>query len=237
MKNFIACLLAFACIASFCIAADPCSPAQPVRIWIPQDDPCLPRVLIIGDSISIGYTIPVRDELKGIANVHRIASDPCTEINGGPTKRGVQYIDQWLGTRKWDVIHFNFGLHDIRCTDPNGTPGLSHQVSPEQYRKNLELIVDRLEKTGARLIFATTTPVPDGAKARKKGDEVIYNKIAVQVMKKHKIAIDDLYSYALPRLAEIQLPKNVHFTDEGYKYLAKQVAKSIKSQLPRKKSK
>src|SRR5437868_6884608 len=83
-----------------------------------QDVAGLPRVLIIGDSISIGYQVPLREALKGKANVHR----PAT--NCGPTTRGVEQIEQWLGDNKsdkdksdkgkWDVIHFNFGLHDVR---------------------------------------------------------------------------------------------------------------------------
>ena len=60
----------------------------------------LPRVRIIGDSISIGYTLDVRDLLKGKANVHRIPT------NGGPTSNGLKHIDAWLGSGKWDVIHF-----------------------------------------------------------------------------------------------------------------------------------
>jgi len=54
----------------------------------------LPRVLIVGDSISIGYTVPVREALQGKANVHRPAA------NCGPTTRGVQSLDQWLGDGK-----------------------------------------------------------------------------------------------------------------------------------------
>ncbi|MDE2954799.1 MAG: SGNH/GDSL hydrolase family protein, partial [Gemmatimonadota bacterium] len=72
-----------------------------------EDVPGLPRVLIIGDSISIGYTVPVRELLKGKANLHR----PLT--NCGPTKRGTEEIENWLGDGSWDVIHFNWGLHDI----------------------------------------------------------------------------------------------------------------------------
>src|SRR5262249_10720902 len=68
----------------------------------------LPRVLLIGDSISVGYTVPVRELLKSKANVHRILT------NGGPTVNGVQHISEWLGSGKWDVIHFNWGLHDLK---------------------------------------------------------------------------------------------------------------------------
>ncbi len=67
-----------------------------------EDDPRLPRVLLIGDSISIGYTVPVRKLLAGKANVHRIPT------NGGPTTRGLEQIDKWLGKKPWDVIHFNW---------------------------------------------------------------------------------------------------------------------------------
>src|SRR3954466_648053 len=128
------------------------------------DTPGLPRVLLIGDSISIGYTVDVREALRGKANVHR----PAT--NCGPTTRGVQSIDQWLGDGKWDVIHFNFGLHDLKFVDDagkNAPPDKGHpQVSESDYEKNLENIVGKMKKTGAKLIFATTTPVPSGADAR-----------------------------------------------------------------------
>src|SRR5262249_4795155 len=73
-----------------------------------KDDPALPRVLLIGDSISIGYTVPARKLLQGKANVHRIPE------NGGPTSNGSAKLDKWLGDGKWDVIHFNWGLHDLK---------------------------------------------------------------------------------------------------------------------------
>src|SRR5688572_24526778 len=91
-----------------------------------KDDPKLPRVLLIGDSISIGYTVPARKELEGKANVHRIPT------NGGPTTNGLKNIDAWLGKGKWDVIHFNWGLHDLKM-EKNGM----HQVPIEEYEKNL----------------------------------------------------------------------------------------------------
>jgi acyl-CoA thioesterase-1 len=184
-----------------------------------------PRVLLIGDSISIGYTLAVRELLKGKANVHR----PAT--NCGPTTRGVAEIDKWLGDDKWDVIHFNFGLHDLKYVDDagkNAAPDKGHvQVSADDYQKNLETLVARMKKTGAKLIFATTTPVPEGSQARIKGDEKKYNEIAMAVMKKNGVAIDDLHAFALPKLAEIQLPANVHFKPEGSKELARQVAGEI----------
>src|SRR5690606_1319408 len=71
-----------------------------------KDDPRLPRVLLIGDSVSRGYTAAVRKALAGKANVHRAPA------NCGPTSLGLNKLDVWLGSGKWDVIHFNFGIHD-----------------------------------------------------------------------------------------------------------------------------
>ncbi len=190
-----------------------------------EDTPGLPRVLLIGDSISMGYTVPVRERLKGKANVHH------PPANCGPTTRGLQHLDAWLGDKKWDVIHFNFGLHDLKYVDEKGkrvAPGKGKQQVPsEPYRKNLERIVDRLAKTGARLVWAATTPVPEGSSGRVKGDAARYNAVAAEVMAKHKIPTNDLYAFAKARLEKIQRRANVHFTPEGSKALAEQVAGQI----------
>lgn len=201
----------------------------------PKDDPALPRVLLIGDSISIGYFPDVRDLLKGKANVHHNVN------NGGPTSNGVKQIDAWLAEGKWDVIHFNFGLHDVKVTaggkdkEKNTAYPGGHQVTPEDYEKNLREIVAKMQHTGAKLIWASTTPVPEGSDnpVRKTGDEVMYNEIAKKVMVENGIPIDDLYAAASPKMAEIQLKKNVHFNKEGYLLLAKQVVASIEPALKR----
>jgi lysophospholipase L1-like esterase len=183
-----------------------------------KDDPLLPRVLLIGDSISQGYTKPVQTLLQGKANVHRIPD------NGQTTSYGLANLKKWLGQGKWDVIHFNWGLHDIKI----GADG-KHQVPIDQYEKNLVDLVKELKTTGARLVWASTTPVPDGAlkPSRKRGDEVAYNEVARKIMDQNGVAIDDLYTFALPRLAEIQQPVNVHFTPKGYEALAERVVASI----------
>ncbi len=201
-----------------------------------KDNPDLPRVLLIGDSISIGYTLPVRELLAGKANVHRPAA------NCGPTTTGLAQIDKWLGDGKWDVIHFNWGLHDLKYLGPNGenladpaSPASHQQVPPDEYEENLRKLVNRLKQTGATLIWCSTTPVPEGAKGRVVGDSARYNAIAAKVMKENDVAINDLYTFAIPRLKEIQLPANVHFTKEGSMELAKQVSTAIEAALkPRK---
>jgi hypothetical protein len=197
------------------------------------DEPGLPRVLLIGDSISMGYTLPVRALLKGQANVHRIPT------NGGPTSRGVESIDSWLGDSKWDVIHFNWGLHDLKFiqddpskrADPKAA-GSHHQVTIEKYEANLEALVSKLKATGAKLIWCNTTPVPEGTDGRVAGEELVYNETATRVMAKHGVPTNDLLSHAKAKLAEVQLPANVHFSDKGSEYLAEKVAAEIAARLP-----
>jgi acyl-CoA thioesterase-1 len=222
-------------------AADQKSQPKPRRTPHPslakvEDVPGLPRVLLIGDSISMGYTVAVRDLLKGKANVHRIPT------NGGPTTNGLKNLKTWLGDSKWDVIHFNWGLHDLKYiqddpgkrADPKA-PGAHAQVAPADYEKNLRELVAMLKPAGAKLIWCNTTPVPEGSEGRIAGDELKYNEAAARVMKDAGVPTNDLYSHAKAKITEIQLPGgNVHFQVEGYKYLAQRVAAEIEAALPKK---
>jgi len=184
------------------------------------DNPKLPRVLLIGDSISIGYTLETRRLLDGKANLHRIPT------NGGPTTRGVQNIEKWLGSSQWDVIHFNWGLHDLKYIDDK------KQVSLEDYERNLRQLVRRLKKTKASLIWCNTTPVPEGVSPSRKNSEVLeYNAVAAKIMDEEGVVTNDLYTFANQQLDKIQRPNNVHFTSEGSKVLAQQVAESIVAAL------
>jgi hypothetical protein len=188
------------------------------------DDPKLPRVLLIGDSISIGYTVPVRKLLQGKANVHRIWE------NGGPTSNGVEKIDAWIGKGKWDVIHFNWGLHDLKYVKDK------QQVPLEDYEKNLRELVKKLKATGAALVWCSTTPVPEGDQrpVRKSEDGPKYNAVAKKVMEENGVPINDLYAFALPKLKEIQLPSNVHYTPKGYQALGEEVARHLEAALQKK---
>jgi acyl-CoA thioesterase-1 len=198
-------------------------PAHAARHGQPADDPKLPRVLLIGDSISRGYMPEVRTLLEGKASVHRIPA------NGGSTAKGLKNLKTWLGDEKWDVIHFNWGLHDLKF----GHDG-KKQVPLDEYEKNLRALVAQLKATGAKLIWCNTTPVPEGSDGRIAGEEVKYNEAAARVMKEAGIPTDDLNAHAAAKLKDVQLPANVHYSDAGYKYLAEQVAKEIAAALPRK---
>jgi len=186
------------------------------------DDPKLPRVLLIGDSISVGYTLPVRRLLAGKANVHRIPA------NGGPTTNGLARVAGWIGTNRWDVIHFNWGLHDLKLTATG-----KHLTPLPQYETNLVILTRRLKATGAALIWASTTPVPRGklSPSRQPGDEIRFNDAARRVMEQHGVVINDLHGFAVAQGAKMQRPANVHFTAEGCDALAKQVAGAVLAEL------
>ena len=233
MKHTLSILSALLWVPAALLAVEPGDTSK-ARQAPPADDPKLPRVMIIGDSISVGYTDEVRRLLAGKANVHRIAG------NAGPSSSGVQKLAEWLAPANgtWDVIHFNFGLHDLKL----GTGGKDnhpyatsdgHQVSLEDYERNLTQIVSKFKTTGAALVWCSTTPVPTGKvdPPRQPEDVMKYNEAARKVMTQNGVAIDDLFAVALPKLAEIQLPHNVHYTKEGSLELAKQVAASIEAAL------
>jgi acyl-CoA thioesterase-1 len=162
--------------------------------------------------------------------------------NCSGTTSGVTQIDQWLGNRKWDVIHFNWGLHDLKHVESPGSSNASDnpanppQATVEVYAKNLAQIVTRLKATGARLVFATTTPVAPGTSkpAREPEAPPKYNAAALALMKEHGIRINDLFGFCNPQLEKLQIPKNVHFTQAGSEALAGEVARVLLEELPRK---
>lgn len=215
MKFTASLLLALCALAITGLAKE--APKSPV-IAVNDEQPELPRVLIIGDSVGLGYTPALGDLLKGQAALYR------TRKNGASTVRGVEMIDEWIGDGKWDVIHFNFGIQDM-------LPGAEgkRQAEPGDYEKNLRTIVAKLKATGAHLIWASITPIPGGV-----GDVPGYNAIALRVMTENGVAIDDLYAAVEPHVAEYQLPQDVHYTPEGYAFLAQHAADSIAAALPAK---
>jgi acyl-CoA thioesterase-1 len=196
----------------------------------------LPRILLLGDSISMGYHQFVVAALEGEAIVVR------PKENCAGTTKGIQKIDQWLQIDGggFDVIHFNFGLHDLKRVKSDTGRNSNDPADPRQadlptYERNLRTIVEKLEATGATLIFATTTPVPPGVRPhRDPEDAERYNAAAKRIMAEHGIAIDDLYAFASMRLAEIQKPADVHFSKEGSRQLAGEVTRHLRKALGQK---
>jgi acyl-CoA thioesterase-1 len=211
---------------------------SPLPDPLATDDPALPRVLIIGDSISMNYFESAKKELKGVVNLHR------NEGNAGPSTRGVSNTELWLGNykekgRHWDVIQFNHGLHDLKQvydakTDTFG----AYSVSMTDYKTNLEKQISILNKTGAKLIWCATTPVPNDNKsqyARRKGACTDFNKTAMEVMAKHpEIRINDLHATVTksPVFDNWRKTIDVHFyKKEECEALGKAVADAVRAAL------
>ena len=203
----------------------------------PEDHPDRPNVLLIGDSISIGYTVDVRKALHEKADVFRIPS------NGKNAAFGLSNLNKWLKKKpaQWDLIHFNWGLWDLCYRHPKSkVQGHRDKVNGtltatlEEYRNNMEKIVARLKQSDATLIWCTTTPVPEHEAGRKIGDDLQYNSVAAEIMKKNKISINDLHTHALLKQTEIQAKEgDVHFNKKGSAYLAQKVAREILRALPK----
>ncbi len=172
-----------------------------------RDDPALPRVLLIGDSISRSYTVDVRRLLAGKANVHRAPA------NCGPTDNGLKNMPVWLGDGKWDVIVFNFAIHD-------------RTKKPEQYAANLEKVIALLEATGAKLVWARTTPFQSKG-SKNTDDSPALNAVSDPVMKQHNIPLTDLHAAVNGVVATARSSDNCHFNETGIKLLAAAVVKTL----------
>jgi len=194
-----------------------------------KDNPKLPRVLLIGDSITMGYTVLLRESLKDKANVH-------FPIENCHTSRQIlERLDVYLGDKPWDVIQFNCGIHDITLKDETGQSiKLGQQgkvwVPVDEYRANLEKIVARLQKTGATLVWCSTTPVADGLPHRKPADITRYNDVAKDIMSRHQIRVSDLYA-AVERSGKPKFRDGVHFTLEGCQEMANYLSRPIAEAL------
>jgi acyl-CoA thioesterase-1 len=207
------------------------APIHPALMQV-KEDPNLPRVLLIGDSITMGYTAPLRELLAKKANVQH------PEENCGPSRRIVEHLDIYLGKKKWDVIQLNCGIHDLTYLNEakkvtGAKAGGKPQVPLDEYRANLEKIVARLKETGAALIWCSTTPMNHPDVYRLPEDVDRYNKVAKEVMDKNGVQINDLNRKVHGFKKPMWTPEGVHFTPDGYHELAKSAAAVIEPALPK----
>jgi lysophospholipase L1-like esterase len=184
----------------------------------------MPRVVLIGDSIRIGYAPLVAKQLDGKAIV--ISHEPNGEDSGNVLRN----LDEWVIKEKPDVVHLNAGLHDLKLKDR------SYQVPLADYEKNLKTIVERIRKeTNAKVIFATSTPIIDDLHAQRKAgfdrfeaDVQKYNAAAVSVMKLAGVPINDLHQVIESGGGKTLMNSDgTHYTPEGYAKLAAAVTRSI----------
>jgi lysophospholipase L1-like esterase/dienelactone hydrolase len=188
--------------------------------------PPLPKIVLLGDSIRLGYAPLVAKRLAGRAVI------VSPEANGGDSATVLKNLDAWVIREKPDVIHFNCGLHDLKLSKKTQR----HQVELPEYEANLKAIVARLKKeTSAALIFANTTPILDDRHAQRKADfdrrevdVVRYNRAALAVMKEAGVPVHDLHGAVELGGSEMLLDKDgTHYTPAGYEQLAEAVADSV----------
>ena len=190
-----------------------------------------PKILIVGDSISLGYTPYVREDLQGIAEVYH------NRGNAQHTGTGLDSIETWIGTKDWDIIQFNWGLWDLCYRHPDSkTQGNRDKVHGtityelEDYGKNLDSIVQWMKaKSDAKLIFVTTTYVPENEAGRYQEDAIRYNQLAKRIMEENGVVINDIYEAS--RRIHRHYGKDsgdVHYLPEGYQALAKEITDFLK---------
>jgi hypothetical protein len=199
-----------------------------------------PKILIIGDSISIRYTPFVK---KNLANKADVFHNPG---NAQHTGNGLKKIDKWIGNEKWDIIQFNWGLWDLCYRNPDSkvlgnrdkkNGKITYTI--DEYASNLDSIVSILQtKTEAKLIFVTTTYVPENEAGRFKNDAIRYNDAAKKIMKKHSVIVNDIYEQSIPIHQKFgKGPGNVHYSNQGYEKLSELVTKFLKTEIESTKSK
>lgn len=192
------------------------------------------KILIIGDSISIGYTPFVRKYFQGKALV---THNPG---NGQHTRTGLDKIEEWIGEEKWDLIQLNWGLWDMAYRHPDSeASGNRDKVkgkitfSVDEYAKNLDLLILKIrELTDAKLIFVTTSYVPEEEAGRFSTDPEKYNGAAKAVMQKHGVAVNDIYedSKAIHKSYGRGID-DVHYTAKGSRELGKLIVSFMEKVL------
>lgn len=189
-----------------------------------------PKILIIGDSISIGYTPFVKEALAKKASVYHNPG------NAQHTGTGLLKLEEWIGDNNWDIIQFNWGLWDLCYRHPdsklygnrdkiNGT----QTYSTEAYRVNLETLVLKLKSLSrAKLLFVTTSYIPPEEGGRFEEDAQKFNTVAIEVMKKHDIQINTIYKASKKiHLKHGKGNDDVHYTETGYQVLAEIITNGL----------
>lgn len=191
--------------------------------------PQLPTVVLVGDSIRLGYAPLVAKRLAGKARI--VSPAP----NGGDSANVLANLDQWVTREKPLLVHLNCGLHDLKLDKKTGR----HQVELSQYEPNLREIVRRVRAGGSTLVFANTTPIVDARHARRgagfdrtEADVQRYNAAAERVMREQDVTVHDLHWLVQRRAAGKLLGGDgTHFTPAANEVLADAVADCINRQL------
>lgn len=213
-------------VCSFCslflaltlFAADP--PRESTEwtdVWFPHtNEQNLPRVLLIGDSITRAYFGGVEEQLRGKAWVARIATSKALGDPALPAELAV-----FMAEAKFDVVHINIGMHGWAYTE-------------DDYRRALPELLSTIRKgaPGAKLIWGQTTPVrADREKGATNARIEVRNYIAREFFKSAGIPVDDLHALMKPH-TDLH-SDDVHFNKDGSALLAAQVAAEVGKLLPK----
>jgi lysophospholipase L1-like esterase len=191
-----------------------------IDIWVTDaDKDDLPRVLLVGDSITRGYFGAVEKHLAGKAYCARLTTSKCVS---DPTFNDDLLL--LLKQYKFSAIHFNNGLHGWGYTE-------------EQYRDGLLKTVAavREHSGGAKFIWATTTPMRESSDLQRFSEKTervkVRNKLAAEIMNENDVVTNDLFELVKDH-ADWTSADGVHFNGQGNEALAKQVAESVAGCLP-----
>jgi len=190
-------------------------------VWLPNsNDHDLPRVLLIGDSITRGYGKQVEANLKDRAYVGRLTTSKSL---GDPAL--LDEVAVVLRQIKFDVIHFNNGLH-------------GHAYTEEEYAAAFPDLIATLRRYApdAKLMWASTTDVRVRNHLEQVDPQTVRvlrrNELAAAIAKREKIPVDDLFA-AIKNHPEYHAQDGVHFNEKGSEILARQVADEVAKLLPR----
>ena len=178
------------------------------------DDPALPRVLLIGDSISCGYSGVVNRILEGKYHVDRLGTS--RSINDPVLLKETAMM---LEDCKYAVVHINNGLHGFHLTG-------------EQYAAALKdyLALIKAHCGDAKLVWCASTPITkngDPATLDASNEKVTTrNALALEIAQAQGIPVDDLYQVVIGK-ADLRSGDGYHYNDQGYEALGKAVADAV----------
>lgn len=187
--------------------------------WDEADKTDMPRVLLIGDSITKGYRPHVAEEFKGIASIDLMASS--RGLDNPAFARELRYVTVESGYN-YRVIQFNNGLHGFHS-------------SAEAYEAGLDRVLTALMKLredgGAKIVLALSTPV-----TRKQEAGILHpelnalvlerNEVMKRLAERNALPVNDLYEPMLGH-PEYRLPDGFHYNDDGKKAQAAIVAADL----------
>jgi len=188
------------------------------------------RVLLLGDSIRIGYCEKVAELLEGRAQVCwpqencRFALYALVALNNWALEVGEP--------DKIDVVHWNSGHWD--CARFGGSED-QPLVTVEEYADALERVHARIRTLfpNAKIVFALTTTVQPGVamSAPRTNEEITaYNQAAARVMEKLNVPVNDLFSVAQTIPPE-DYADAAHFKPEGNQVLAEAVVRALEKYI------